>query len=135
MISKYRGEQRGLELAAKGLPLAIVRPGFITGPGDIYRSSATTIMALAKGKLPVYVDGGGSFVDVRDVAQGHVAALEQGRPGELYNLGGHNLEMRQMVAEVARVAGTRPPRRVPYAVAAVAAAAADLLAKVGVRLD
>ncbi len=124
-VSKYRGERAALVLAERGLPVAVLRPVVLLGPGDIYQSSATTFLALARRKMPVYVDGGAAFCDVRDVARAHVAALEKGRPGEVYFLGGHNYEIGDMVRKVAAVAGVPPPRRVPYPVAWVAAAAIE----------
>lgn len=84
-ISKARGERAALDLARRGLAVAIVRPVVVLGPGDIYRSSATTFLAIARRQLPVYVAGGASFCDVRDVAAAHVAALERGRAGEAYS--------------------------------------------------
>src|SRR5262249_31974999 len=70
-MSKLRGEQAALELAGRGLPVCALRPVVILGPGDIYQSSATTVLALARRKLPLYVQGGASFCDVRDVARAH----------------------------------------------------------------
>lgn len=130
-VSKKRGEDTAFDLAARGLPLVVVRPSFVLGPGDIYRSSASIVMALAKRKLPVYVQGGASYCDVRDVARGHVAALERGRAGEAYILGGHNLTMDEMVTRVCRMAGVPAPQRIPYALATAATRAMGLLGALG----
>jgi dihydroflavonol-4-reductase len=130
-VSKLRGEEVGLDLAARGLPLAIVRPTYVLGPGDVHRSSAATVLALARGQIPAYVQGGASFCDVRDVARGHVEALLRGRPGETYLLGGQNLTMDEFVGRVCRLAGVRPPLRLPYAVAAAATRALTLAARLG----
>jgi dihydroflavonol-4-reductase len=130
-VSKLRGEEVGLDLAARGLPLAIVRPAFVLGPGDVHRSSAATVLALARGRIPAYVQGGASFCDVRDVARGHVEALLRGRPGETYLLGGQNLTMDEFVGRVCRIAGVRPPLRLPYAVALAATRAMTLAARLG----
>lgn len=136
LISKYLGERKAMELARQGLPVVAVRPAVVLGPGDIYRSSATTFAALARRKIPVYVSGGACFCDVRDVARGHAEALERGKPGEAYILGGQNLEIGEMVKIVGRVAGVRPPRRVPYGVAYAVSAALELFARAtGVRAD
>jgi len=129
-ISKYRGEQKAFALAAKGLNVSTLRPVVCMGPGDIYHSSATTFKAVAAGQMPVYVHGGASFCDVRDVAAAHVAALEKGRKGEAYILGGHNLEIQEMMSRVSRVAGRKDPTAVPYAVAVSFAALVELAAKV-----
>jgi dihydroflavonol-4-reductase len=130
-VSKLRGEEVGLDLAARGLPLSVVRPAYVLGPGDLYGSSASTVLALASGRIPAYVQGGASFCDVRDVARGHVEALLRGRPGETYLLGGQNLTIDEMVGRVCRLAGVRPPLRLPYAAALLATRALSLAARLG----
>ena len=130
-VSKLRGEEVGLDLAARGLPLMVVRPAFVLGPGDVHRSSPALVLALARGRLPAYVQGGASFCDVRDVARGHVEALLRGRPGETYLLGGHNLTMDVFVERVCRLAGVKAPLRLPYSLAAAATRALGLAARVG----
>jgi dihydroflavonol-4-reductase len=130
-ISKKMGEEAGLDLAARGLPLVVVRPSFVIGPGDRYLSSASVVMALARRRMPVYVQGGASFCDVRDVARGHVEALERGRVGEAYILGGHNLTMDEVVGRVCRMAGVAPPLRVPFTVASAATQVMGLLGAFG----
>jgi dihydroflavonol-4-reductase len=129
-VSKLRGERAGLALAARGLPLVVVRPAFVLGPGDTHGSSAAVVTAIAMRRLPGYVEGGSSFCDVRDVARGHADALERGRTGEIYVLGGHNLPVSEMTARVAALAGVPPPRRIPYPVALAAAALQEAVAKV-----
>jgi dihydroflavonol-4-reductase len=119
-VSKLRGEEVALDLAARGLPLVVVRPAFVLGPGDVYGSSPAVLRKLALRQLTVYVQGGASFCDVRDVARGHVEALERGRVGEAYILGGHNLTMDQFVDRTCRLAGVASPLRVPYALATAA---------------
>lgn len=128
-VSKLRGEREALRLAREGLPVSVVRPSVVLGPGDIYDSSATTFLALARRQLPVVVRGGTSFCDVRDVARGHVEALERGRPGEVYILGGNNLDILEMARRVARMTGVPAPRQVPYRVALAAAALVELLSR------
>jgi dihydroflavonol-4-reductase len=125
-VSKLRGEQAALELAGRGLPVCALRPVVMFGPGDIYQSSATTVLALARRKLPVYVQGGASFCDVRDVARAHAEALERGKTGEVYILGGHNFEISKLVGLVAKMAGVRPPVRAPFALAYPIAAVVEV---------
>lgn len=132
-LSKLHGERAGLELARRGLPLVVLRPSFVLGPGDVYRSSASLVTALARRRIPAYVDGGASFCDVRDVARGHVAALERGRAGEVYVLGGHNLPMAEMIGKVCAAAGVPPPPRVPYAAALALAAVQEARARLAGR--
>lgn len=127
LITKYRGEELALAQARRGgMEVCVTRPSVVLGPGDIYHSSAHTFLALAARRLPVYVAGGASFCDVRDVADGHVAALERGRNGEIYILGGPNLEIRDMVQRVATMAGVKAPRAVPLPVAYAVAAAVEV---------
>jgi dihydroflavonol-4-reductase len=130
-VSKLRGEEVGLDLAARGLPLAIVRPAYVLGPGDVYGSSASAVLALARRRVPAYVQGGTSFCDVRDVARGHVEALLRGQAGETYLLGGQNLTMDEMVGRVCRLAGVAPPLRLPYAAALLATRALALAGRFG----
>jgi dihydroflavonol-4-reductase len=125
-VSKLRGERAALAVAARGLPLVVVRPSFVLGPGDTHGSSAATVVALARRRIPGYVEGGASFCDVRDVGAGHAEALARGRPGEVYVLGGHNLRMSEFMARVCAAAGVPPPPRVPYRVAWAAAALQEL---------
>ncbi len=125
-VSKHRGEREALRLAREGLPVSVVRPSVVLGPGDIYDSSATTFLALARRKIPVVVRGGTSFCDVRDVARGHVRALEVGRPGEVYILGGNDLDIPEMTRLVAGVTGVPPPRVAPYGLALAVAALVEL---------
>jgi len=127
--SKARGEEVALSMFEKGLPVVAVRPAVVLGPGDVYRSSAGTVLALARGSIPFYVEGGASFCDVRDVARGHVEALERGTPGEPYILGGTNLTTTDMVRRVAQASGAKPPRRVPYLLALASAAAGEWIGR------
>ena len=84
---------------------------------------------MARRRVPAYVEGGTSYADVRDVARGHVEALERGRAGEVYVLGGHNLATSEMLRRVAEMAGVPPPRRLPYALGLALAAAGALAAR------
>ena len=128
--SKLRGEQAAVELARAGLPLVILRPGVILGPGDVYHSSAGVVLLLARGALPGYVRGGGSDCDVRDVARAHAEAVERGRAGETYFLGGYNLEMAELARLVSRLSGVAMPRFVPYPLMLAVAALRELGARI-----
>jgi dihydroflavonol-4-reductase len=129
LVSKLRGEEAALALAARGLPVVVVRPGFVIGPGGRHGTSAATLLAIARRRVPAYVEGGTSYADVRDVARGHVDALERGRTGEVYVLGGHNLATSEMMRKVAELAGVAPPRRLPYALGLALAAAGAAAAR------
>ncbi|MBO0710634.1 MAG: NAD-dependent epimerase/dehydratase family protein [Acetobacteraceae bacterium] len=110
-ISKYRAEQATLQLVRdQGLPAVIVNPAAPVGPRDIKPTPTGKMIADgARGRIPAYLDTGLNIVHVDDVALGHILALERGRVGERYILGGENLLLRDLLALVAEVAGRRPP--------------------------
>lgn len=109
--SKYEAELAVRGLAAGGLDVVIVNPSAPVGPGDI-RPTPTGRMVLdaARGHMPAYVETGMNLVHVDDVAEGHVLALERGRAGESYILGGENLMLSEIGRMITRLAGRAPPR-------------------------
>ncbi len=109
--SKYRAEQAVLALVReRGLPAVIVNPAAPVGPRDIKPTPTGKMIAdAAAGRLPAYVETGLCVVHVDDVAEGHLLALERGRIGERYILGGENLSLRALLTLVAEAAGRRPP--------------------------
>jgi dihydroflavonol-4-reductase len=118
-ISKHLGEVEALKICDKGLPLVIVNPSGVLGVRDIKPTpSGKTIIDVINKKVPGYVDGGGNFVDVEDVARGHILAASKGRVGERYILGNENMSMRDYLGLVAEVSGVKPPKfKIPYPVA------------------
>ena len=103
-------------IAGQGLPAVIVNPSTPVGPRDI-RPTPTGRMVLdaACGRTPAYVDTGLNLVHVDDVAQGHLLAFERGVVGERYILGGRNMTLKEILTEVARISGQKPPRvRLPH---------------------
>jgi len=100
------------------LPAVIVNPSTPIGPRDVKPTpTGRIIVEAARGRMPGFLDTGLNFVHVDDVAEGHLAALRRGVIGERYILGGENVVLADMLAEVARLAGRRPPRfRIPRAV-------------------
>jgi dihydroflavonol-4-reductase len=111
-LSKYRAERAVLRMVRDdGLPAVIVNPAAPVGPRDIKPTPTGRMIAdAAAGRMPAYVDTGLCVVHVDDVAQGHVLALERGRVGERYILGGENLLLRDLLALVAAEAGRARPR-------------------------
>ena len=109
--SKAAGERFLSDLIAEGLDAVVVRPTGIIGPGDhdVSRMGAF-IRAVGKGRVPAVTRGGFDWVDVRDVADGMIAAADRGGRGRRYLLGGHFATVRDLAAVVARIAGSRPPR-------------------------
>jgi dihydroflavonol-4-reductase len=130
--SKYLAEQAVLDLVRQGTPAVIVNPAAPVGPRDI-RPTPTGRMILdaAAGRMPAYIDTGLNVVHVDDVGEGHLLALERGRVGERYILGGENLSLRDLLALVARVVGRRAPTfRLTQEMVWPVAMAAEALARV-----
>ncbi len=97
-------------IAEAGLPAVIVNPSTPIGPGDVRPTpTGRIIVEAAAGRMPAFVDTGLNLVHVDDVAKGHVAALHRGRIGERYILGGDDVRLGDMLAEIARQIGRKPP--------------------------
>lgn len=108
--AKYQAELEVQKAVACGLDVVIVNPAAVVGAGDMNQISGNVIIQVARGRLPVTIDGGLNVVHVQDVVAGHLAALERGRTGERYILGGENLTHTQFLTRIAKTAGVRPPR-------------------------
>jgi dihydroflavonol-4-reductase len=131
--SKFAAEEVVRELVReRGLPVVIVNPSTPVGPGDIKPTpTGRLIVEAARGQMPAFVDTGLNIVHVDDVAEGHLAAAEKGRIGERYILGGENMALAEILAEVAQAVGRRPPwLRVPHGVLFPVAIGAELAARV-----
>src|SRR5260370_32567382 len=93
------------------LPAVIVHPSTPIGPRDIKPTpTGRIIVEAASGRMPAFVDTGLNLVHVDDVAAGHIAALQRGRIGERYILGGENVRLATMLADIAEIVHRRPPR-------------------------
>ncbi len=115
-----------------GLPAVIVNPSTPIGPRDVRPTpTGRIIVEAASGRMPAFVDTGLNLAHVDDVAAGHLAALDRGRIGERYILGGDNVFLDDMLADIARLVGRRPPRlKLPLAMLYPIAYAAEQMAKV-----
>jgi dihydroflavonol-4-reductase len=124
--SKFMAEQAALEMARAGVDLVIVNPTTPVGERDIKPTPTGRIVVdFLKRKFPAYVDTGLNLVDVVECARGHVLAMEKGKSGERYILGGENLTLKQILDKLAALTGLAAPTvRLPYAVA-MAAGVAD----------
>lgn len=110
--TKYLAELEVQKAVAQGMDVVIVNPTLVFGPGDIYRQTNSLIQLVAKRRLSVAVEGGINVVHVQDVVDGHLAALEHGRCGERYILGGENLTYLQLINATAEVTGVPAPNLV-----------------------
>jgi dihydroflavonol-4-reductase len=127
--SKYVAEHEVLRAAAEGAPVSLVLPTFPLGPRD-NRPTPTGKLVLdyLNGKLPAYVDTSLNVAHVDDLAHGHLLALERGRVGRSYIVGGENLSMKEVLAVLAEVSGLPPVRlRVPGLLGLGAAMASQLV--------
>ena len=134
--SKVLAERLVERMAAeRGLPAVIVNPSTPIGPRDVRPTPTGRILIEAAcGRMPAFVDTGLNLVHVDDVAAGHLAAMDMGRIGERYVLGGQNVSLRDMLAVIAKLSGRKPPTvnlpRAPlYPLAYAAEAVARLTGK------
>jgi dihydroflavonol-4-reductase len=118
-------------VAQEGLPAVIVCPSTPIGPHDIKPTpTGRIVVEAARGRMPAYVDTGLNLVHVDDVARGHLLALEKGRIGERYVLGGQDVPLSRMLADIAALTGRPAPRlRLPIAPLYPLAGIAELAAK------
>ncbi len=112
--SKHEGERVALDAAARhGIELVVVNPAYVLGvPVDRSRPNRTstrTIGNYLRGRLPGVIDAPMNFVDVEDVATGHLLAADIGNPGERYILGGENRTWPELVDRMAELSGIHHP--------------------------
>jgi dihydroflavonol-4-reductase len=97
-------------VAERGLPAVIVNPSTPIGPRDVHPTpTGRIVVEAANGKMPAYVDSGLNLVHVDDVAAGHLLAAESGKIGERYILGGQDVSLAEILREIARLVGRKPP--------------------------
>jgi len=113
------------------LPAVIVNPTAPIGPRDVKPTpTGRIIVEGASGRMPGFVDTGLNLAHVDDVAAGHLAALRRGAIGERYILGGENVALGTMLADIANMVGRRPPTlRLPIAALYPVAFGAELWAR------
>jgi dihydroflavonol-4-reductase len=117
--SKFMAEEIAMEAGRSGMDVVVVNPTTPVGERDIKPTPTGRIVVdFLKRKFPAYVDTGLNLVDVTECARGHVSALEKGKSGERYILGGENLTLKQILDKLAVITGLPSPKiRVPYVVA------------------
>lgn len=111
VITKRESEERALAAARAKMPIVVVNPGALMGPRLDGSPPAWHLRRIAEGRTRWAPKGGSSLVDVEDVSGGVIAALERGRFGERYILGGHNITWRALYEMVARHVGARQSLR------------------------
>ena len=117
--SKWMAEQVAMEAARDGQEVMVLNPTTPIGSLDTKPTPTGRIVVdFLNGKFPAYVDTGLNLVDVDEIARMHLVALERGRPGERYILGGENLTLKQILDRLAAITGLKSPTmKVPHAVA------------------
>ena len=129
--SKFMAEEVAHEFVRAGAPIVIVNPSTPIGPRDVKPTpTGRIVLDAAAGRMPAYVDTGLNIAHVDDVAGGHWLAYRKGRIGERYVLGGYDLPLREILAEIASIVGRKPPSiRLPHAAVLPVAYAAEALAR------
>ena len=120
--SKFMAEQVAFEAARSGVDVVIVNPTTPIGERDIKPTPTGRIVVdFLKRKFPAYVETGLNLVDATECARGHIQALEKGRSGERYILGGENLTLKQILDRLAAITGLPSPTvKLPYILALAA---------------
>jgi dihydroflavonol-4-reductase len=109
--TKYVAEHEVLRAAAQGAPVSLVLPTFPLGPGDTRPTpTGKLVLDFLNGRVPAFVDTTLNVVHVDDLATGHLLALEKGVIGRSYIVGGENMKMGSMLAELARCTELPPPK-------------------------
>ena len=111
--SKYAAEQAVLAEVERGLDAVIVNPPSMYGARDRRKAEGSLMDALMQGRIKLAPPGGLCVADVQSVCRGMLAAIDRGRSGQRYILGGENLTGRELFQRIAKIIGAVPPRRCP----------------------
>ena len=114
--SKYLAEKIALKKAIAGIPIIVVNPTAPVGPWDVKPTpTGKVILDFLKEKMRAYVQTGLNFVDVADVAEGHILAALKGRIGERYILGNQNMSLLELFQNLQELSGRkRPMLQIPH---------------------
>lgn len=133
--SKILAQREVMEKIKDGLDIVIVCPSAPIGWGD-YKPTPTGLLILKflNREIPFYSDVGFSFANVKDVADGHILALEKGKKGEIYILGGHNIKLSDFFSKMSQLTGLRKPinlgRHVPAVLGYIVGFMLEMWAKI-----
>jgi dihydroflavonol-4-reductase len=117
--SKFMAEQIALEAGKSGANVVVVNPTTPVGENDLKPTpTGRIIVDFLRRNFPAYVDTGLNLADVKEVARGHILAMEKAVPGERYILGGEDLTLKQLLDQLSVITGLpSPTTKVPHAVA------------------
>jgi dihydroflavonol-4-reductase len=131
--SKHSAEGVALDLCQRGLPLVVLNPTTVYGPGQTTHMTGALARFL-RGRLPLVVDAKLNFVYIDDVVEGHLSAMERGEVGRRYILGGENSSLVEFLSLGAEIAGvSRRPRAVPGPLVRVSAQVLDVVFRLSGR--
>jgi dihydroflavonol-4-reductase len=109
--SKFLAEQVAMDAVKQGQDIVVVNPSSPIGTMDIKPTpTGDIILRFLRRQMPAYVDTGLNFIDVRDVARGHLLALEKGKMGDRYILGHQNLSLKQLLEQLSQITGLKAPQ-------------------------
>ncbi|MEO8891249.1 MAG: hopanoid-associated sugar epimerase, partial [Coleofasciculaceae cyanobacterium] len=109
--SKFLAEQEAMQAVQAGQDIVVVNPSSPIGAFDIKPTpTGDIILRFLRRQMPFYLDTGLNFIDVRDVARGHLLALEKGQKGDRYILGNENLTLKQILDQLAEITGLKAPQ-------------------------
>ena len=116
--SKYYAEREAEKAIASGQDIVIVNPSTPIGAFDLKPTpTGDIILRFLRRQMPFYVDTGLNLIDVKDVALGHLLALEKGRTGDRYILGNQNLTLQELLVKLASITGLSAPKyTIPYSI-------------------
>jgi len=114
--SKFMAEQVAFDAAKSGIDVVVVNPTTPVGERDVKPTpTGRIVLDFLKRKFPAYVETGLNMVDATECAHGHIQALEKGKRGERYILGGENLTLKQILDRLAAITGLKSPTvKLPY---------------------
>ncbi len=109
-VVKRAMEMEALEAVKRGIEVVVLCPTGVFGERDVKPTSGRVILDLARGRIPGFVEGKTNLVDVADVAEAHLLAVEKGTSGERYIIAERNIAIGEFMRMVSRMIGCKPPR-------------------------
>ncbi len=130
--AKYEAEQVALSYAEKGLPITIINPAGVYGPGDL-KPTGRAVIDFINGRMPGMLSGVTSIVYIEDVGEAHALAMEKGKDGQRYIACGNVITMREWAELLSRLTGARIPPTTPNFVSNIFATFSEMLSSVTKR--
>ena len=133
--SKILAQKEVLKKAQEGMDIVVVSPSAPVGWGDIKPTpTGLLILKFLNREVPFYSDVGLCPVNVKDIAKGHILALEKGKKGEVYILGGENLYLSEIFSILSELTGLSKPLKFPRKISAYLGIVIGFLLEVWAKL-